>query len=586
MTEEKTNDKRESFFALQWKKVREKIKQITPIKGAVYILALIAMVAALWPMLGQGVTLNDELQNRFDRKIGFWHLVWENTKVHFEKGRLLGLLADWRYLGFLSDNMFFNRCICAFLIVVNAVLLGYVLYRLCKNKTLSFLTAFLFVVLMPLTFQHAAPAAFTPLVAIPMLFLQGSLLCYMSCLDHSKHSKRNVACSAILFFLAMCGYEFLIVYSFLFPLVYIYRCYQTKERLSFLNMVKACVWHIVTAVAYVALYFGLTALFPTAYSGNQIGFVSFSSSFEIIKTLFVSAIPGYYCLNDVAQYQMELYNGGLLNAQSLLSLGLLFVVLGAGVSIFYFAAQKTEKKNWWLYLIGIAVCLVYMVLPSLPNAVSTMYQGAVNSSSFTSLPVSYFLYAAAIIIIALLCCLVQYALKKVRFAGAALICICIGLVLIPQQAFNNVVGRVQAEDYQRLEMIEGVFETDTIRVCHNQRVQSNTIYQTRNLLAIHDGYWERYAALYDIQVDFVNISEGDDLPQLYLDVREDSVIVWDEINARCYVFAQNWINAPYYLEEPNGTVNRMPEIYPISDGEYWVYVFFWDVSNAVITPLS
>ena len=64
-----------SFFIAQWKKIKNVFHQVTAKEMLVYCIAIVAMIAALWPMLAQGVTLNDELQNRFDRKIGFWTLV-------------------------------------------------------------------------------------------------------------------------------------------------------------------------------------------------------------------------------------------------------------------------------------------------------------------------------------------------------------------------------------------------------------------------------------------------------------------------------------------------------------------------------
>ena len=386
--------------------------------------------------------------------------------------------------------------------------------------------------------------------------------------------------------MAICGYEFVIVYALLFPLLYIYYGIREKRSFRFFDIVKSCVWHIAAGVLFLVLYFGLALLFPTGYTGNQIGFVSLSSSFEIIKTLFLSAIPGYYCFNGVSKYQMQIYNGGLLNAQSLLSLGVFFIVIGAAICIFYFASQQTKAKNSWWSAVTLALCLIYMVLPSLPNAVSLMYQGTVNSESFTSLPVSYFLYGAAIIFIAQLLWLLKNLFHKTKVIGAIAVCLCVMCVLIPQQALNHVVGRVQAEDYQRLQMIEGVFETKTMKACHNKTVYSKNIYQTRNLLAIHDGYWERYAALYDINVDFVDEMTEPSKPLMALNVQDKSVVLWSASDGLCYVFAEELLDETYCLVDGEGFAYCLPRVSPGNDADYYLYTFQWNVIDRTIMPIS
>jgi len=118
--------------------------RLTKTELLIYTLAIIAMIAALWSFLPQGVTLNDELQNRFDRKIGFCYFVQQYVMVHFVNGRVLSLPVDFRFLGFIFENMFLNRCVCALLIVLDAAMISAVLYKLCKHKNFALFTGFIF----------------------------------------------------------------------------------------------------------------------------------------------------------------------------------------------------------------------------------------------------------------------------------------------------------------------------------------------------------------------------------------------------------------------------------------------------------
>lgn len=556
-------------------------------EAVIYILAVLAIVAAIFPMLTQGVTLNDELQNRFDRKTGLWNMILQNARVHIDKGRPLLLLVDYRFLGFLSENMLIGRIACALLILVNAALLARLLYRLSGDKRFSLFAAFLFIVLLPLTFQHAVPAAFTPLLAVPMLFLELSLLSCMNSYEKPSGKTRFCVLSAVFFFLAMSGYEFIIVYCFLYPLLFIRYTKQSGGRVRFWEMVRACLPQIAAAVAFLVLYFGFSVLLPSSYGGNQIGFVSLKSSWEVMQTLFLSAIPGYFCLSGVSLYQMQIYNGGLLNAGSLLSIGMLLLVAGAVFCSVGFALGGEKRRGAVLWrVLGMGLCLLYMLLPSLPNAVSLMYQGNVTHTSFTALPVSYFLYTAAVLLIVQLLWLLKDAFGRFEKTGAVVICLLVCTLLVPQQALNHVVGRVQTEDYQRLEMIEGVFETNTARVLHGKAVYSENIYQTRNLLAIHDGYWENLAALYGIEADFFTERAEDTAVDKALTVRDECVVIWDAAGGYCYVLSEALLKDVYYLEDPDGYVYRMPSVYPGEDGAYFLYTFVWDIEERTVTAIG
>lgn len=564
--------------------VREKLG----LPGVTLLAAGLAAVYAVWPTLLQGITLNDELQTRFDRQQGLLHGVLHQIQIAVQKGRVLSIPFDWRYLGFLTDDMFWNKVICAAMILLNVILLARMLYRLKKDMLFVGLTGFLLIVCMPITFEHTPPSAFTPLVALPMMWLQISLLCFLNILERKGTYRWQATASAVCFVIAMSEYEFILMYCFLYPLLYWYVRVRDREAHSFFQAFRTCLPQVAACAVYLALYVGTRILFPSNYEGNQLTFVSLSNSFQIIKTLLLSALPGYYCWNGKYRYLMDLYGDGLMQPGWWKNLGLLLFLIAVAVVIFHAVQRKTQDSPRALRGIGLLTLLLYLVLPSIPNSLSALYQGSVSDSFFTSLPVSYFLYFTASILFAAVVLRFRDVLRRfVKPVGAAVVVTVLVLaVAVPQQQLNHVVAREQASDYERLVMIEDFFETGSAKELQDKKVYAPDLYEAQNLLAIHSGFWEAYAAREGISTTFITDPALKDEADASIEIRDGMVLLWLYDDQVLRVLTKNPLSGTETFVTPDHYAHEVTMGNPGSDSVFYFYGLYWNTDDNSLTQFT
>lgn len=468
-------------------------KVLKEYKDKLIILVLIILTG--YPIVEHGIMCNDELLLRLWSQQGlttFFKTTIINENIL--KGRILAVLGNVKFLSYLSENRYIFGTINYIVILIAVALFSYLIYRLFNNKSFSIMLGICIIVCLPLTFEFAPPNAFIIVSFQPLICEIISLIYYINYLEEKKR-KNLVLC--LLFFIWGCFfYEFVITYVMLYPMIYVIK---NKDYLKMKMLIKENYAILVAAIVYLFLYVGQGMIFPTDYSGNQMGIKSIKAVFNVLKMLFISACPGYYAFfNDKHAFLFHLYNGGTVSLQNLYNP----IIIIFSVVLFYllYKCVQSEKSvsGRTKEVMVCLVALIYGFLPALPNAVSIMYQENVNEESFTSLPVSVFLFFSIMFL------LIYIIWNLLRIINKKVVSIFIVAILVfgacKIQMMNYVFAAEQGKNFTRIEYIEDLLELDYWEKWGQVVISAPSLYETKNSLAVERGHWTTYAGIYGNEI--------------------------------------------------------------------------------------
>lgn len=472
------------------------------------ILVLAWFICVMHPLLHTGVILNDEVQALFERQNGYFALLERNVGCELAQGRPLRIMAAFNSsLSFLSSNMVINRGIQIFILGITAVSLAAFVKKLFLNSFISCMTAILFLVCMPITFEHAVPNAFVGLVCIPLICLCWSLYFWIEYIK--SHSKKTLILSMFFWILALCGYEFVVMYTPVFIFIYLYICGIGKKWYS---IVHSNMLPIVIGAIYIVCTLIIQSLCGVGYSGVKIQFESVSSSWAIIKTIVYSSIPGYFITNPKYLYLCSVYSddnfakavmqifdehtlldcGRLLNLliREVVSIDVIIMVLLTILLIMFITSHtRCEKFSNRKQILSVVVFGLYMIFPIIPNSITSLYQGHVTYENFTSLPVSTFVFASECVLISILIQRFRDINKWIKYS------FCIGglIIVFIIQYMNVMFASVHASNYHRVVTIERLFKTEIFKNMNGSVIYSPDILVRKNALELGDNYWNEIA---------------------------------------------------------------------------------------------
>lgn len=523
-------------------------------KNVWLLLVLTVLVTA--PMLFQGIMCNDELQTRYWRKVGLFSLLKHYKDAGIKSGRIQATISDVRLISFLTTNMYINRFIDIMLIVIAIAIFIYFIYIVNGDKNFAFFVGIFTLVSLPITFEHGAPNAFVAVTVIPLILM---LISFILFYKYMKRCKRAYfVFSMICYIYAMMQYEFNVTYILMFYAL-IFK-FEFENKSVFVQYIKRAIVPTIITVLYIIFYFGMHYLIPSQYAGTTVGFVSISKSLNIIMVLLKSSLPGYFLFNDKYKYLEKFYMKNFDNVEYMfIILFLIFISFLCVVHSFF--NKENNSKRWnWLQMI---VAFVFMIVPSLPNSISALYQDTVSDTFFTWLPVSIFLFFASSFLIA---SLIWNILKNIKKSFIFLPLVLIALFICRVQFMNYVVANQQYKDFLRLEAIEHVFDAEILKEFDGMTIYSEDIFETRNLLGIHGSYWTDYANSegLDIKVvkgkddEAVNLYYSDNGYFVFSDCKNVLVISPRELEGYnivqisenqfvCAMFLENEIKNEYYI---------------------------------------
>lgn len=452
------------------------------------------------PLLNQGVLCNDELQYRFQSFGGIrsFFKYWISVQT-YEKGRFISAIPTtiYLYIGFASTNRVYERVVAIAVFLLCIGLLAQLWQKLFNNKFFTLLFLVLSIGFIPITFEPVTPNSYVTLFCLPAIFMIMAWRYYIEFLENKN--KKKLAISMGLLFVSLISYEIFVTYVPIFLFIAFYKSNEKTFGGRIIESIKEFMAPLLCAIIFLIMYVITGKIFASNYAGTQIGNFTLSSSLAIIRHLFASSIPGYFLFNKKYQYLFNIYapNGADTFCKTLfknIDICVILLVILAIIIIFKITNMKQEenrKEKSISHVLILLVAFLYMILPSIPNSISSMYQGCVNENNFIQLPVTLFLYFACCFFIAYLISWIRDTILKKYILVP--IYVLLLLVMMSVQTMNITFSNQQNIDYERMIRIENLFDTWTMSKFNNKTVYSQDIYQTKNCLAINDGYWTQYA---------------------------------------------------------------------------------------------
>ncbi len=459
------------------------------------LIVFVFIVLIMTPIIFQGIMCNDGLSLLFLRKVGLREFFADAINQSAAKGRPLGGIVSIRLLDFVSDNMYVNRLANVILILLVTGLFMYFVYNMNGNKYLSFFCGLVILSCMPITFEIGAPNAFVAVILFPFMLLICSLLLFWRYLNFSKI--RYLFYSMMLFLIGMMQYEFIVTYVLMFYVLSL-KYYSNIDRLNWKIVLKKIVVPTFIALFYIISYFGIQLRYPSNYSGNTVG-LSFRGLLNVLYVLAKSSLPGYFLFNEKHKYLREIYSKQFEYDIFLKIIVYVIVLIFISIALVLFKSGRNKVRKWnWIEML---VAVVFMVVPTIPNSISSMYQELVSESLFTWCPVSICLYFAACFFVSSIiwnCC--SYINRYFLWIGVVCMACYVGQI----QYMNYIFANQQHIDFTRLEKIENMFDLQLWTCFDEQEIYSKDIYETRNTIAVHDGYWSSYLNKNGLNVSVVN----------------------------------------------------------------------------------
>ena len=533
-------------------------------KYFIILLLLILTSLVLVPLLSKGIILNDELQ-LFQFRL---NNVLFNFSGDIAQGRILlrPFAAINTGVSFVFNKLSMNIAFQLVLVFILFILCSYFIKKILGNRFISCTLYVLLLCCLPVSFEHAVPNAFIGLVCIPLIELFLSLILFDRYL--LNRSTLVMVFSFMLLCVAVFGYEYMVLTLPIYFYVYVIKNgFVTSFKQFYKEKYFLCIFLL--GFVWLVLYKVQPHLLQQGYDGSVVGFVSLESTLKIVKTLYLSSLPGYYWFNHKYEYLRDIYDVGV-NHTIYIIFALFFLPLAFTVVCKKSFLQKLKEYEIWLTIIFF-FCLP--ILLSIPNAISKLYQGNVSSSFFTSLPVSTIMYVCHCIWITLL---LYYLFVKFNSLVVRLFLVVLfSFLVLSTQYSNGVILSKHHTNYTRLQLIESLYQTDFIKNLKSVDIYAPDAFKTQDLLAVHNNYFDLLANGYGLKVRTINDNRKSSKDFSLYQINNENVWCLTKGN-KLVLLSDRIIDFPYsFIHDKDG--NKTPIVIKsskvIKDHNLYIYGF-------------
>ena len=527
----------------------------------IIIIALIFIVVL--PLWRQGIMCNDELQSRYWSYQGFKEFYKHFLRNHIEKGRALStvIVSFTMYLGFLGQSTWTFKILQILSILICIALFSILTYKVLGNKRFCIFVGVCNLLFLPVTFEHTAPNAFSTLYNVPLAILFLSMILFVKYISEDRN--RDLIISMILLFIAEISYEAFIMYVPLYCLYAIVKKGIKKE-----NIIKNVLIPIGNAVLFLGLYVISAKLFPSNYTGNQIQITSIKNSIKIIAELFMSTLPGRYLFSSKYIYLTKYYYTN--NWSNIIRVCVLSIlVIAVFRKLISTKNLNIKGKAFKSIILVLLFCVAGAVAPIIPISVSSMYQNIIGESGFMALPVTFFGYFWSVLLFSYIIWQIAAGVKN-DIVTHILIAGCV-LLIIPIQIMNDTIADEEYSNFRRLETIEDFVKSATMSELQGYTFYSTDLYERRNTLAIHDGFWTDYARVSGLNIQIKNGEAESDSNKIY--IVDDCIFeIW--IGSQLRIMSKKQLNSPVVVQknEMDWQVVKCAE-YSQDETGWYVYCF-------------
>ncbi|MFE5324201.1 hypothetical protein ACFQ88_36540, partial [Paenibacillus sp. NPDC056579] len=262
---------------------------------------VILLLILLFPLIPVGYTTNDDIR-AFISASSLSEIFHNSLDMAINQGRFSMIVTSaLAMIPFLIDNTIYYKIVSFGSIIINYLLFSYSVYYFFKSKKVTFIASLFFIVFLQNSWEHNLVTSYPFVFHTGLDFLLISLILYKKYLvEKQKISITISVCSLII--CTLC-YEMFLPYLILFFIVsYVYSENRSIKKVIF-NVFPVIIYFIV----YVLLYLGFRIVFPSSYSGVQVGQFSLLLTLKVIYQFSIASIPGYiifandYYMRDFSQ---------------------------------------------------------------------------------------------------------------------------------------------------------------------------------------------------------------------------------------------------------------------------------------------
>lgn len=508
------------------------------------VLVFVGSVLYLYPFFHSGIVNGDELLARYWNLQGFKSSFLYYFDECVYKGRTLSawLIPITVFLGYLGKSIYVCKILQVVAVFGNVLLFGWLINNLFCSRKFAIFTSLLCIMFMSISFEPTLPGAYATTYGIIYGLFMYSLIKYVDYLEKAR--KGDLFLSMLLFFITICGYESFITYI---P-VYIFLAYFIKNRgklFSIKNGLIQSIYPIITGIIFLILYIIVGNIFPSHYEGTQIGF-SLKNALNIIGHLLEYSFPMVVLNSNKYKYLADEYSHYFTSIHFVCLICVLTVVLVLLVSV-----MKKEKDclfGWLSVVILTFSCIITIILPTLPLSISSMYQGNVGERGFMGLPVTYFgFYPATLLLSSLIWKINSMFNRKIM---QIIILISVIAISARVQFCNHIFSTQLNKNYTRIQTIESIFETNSSSVLEGFICCSTDLFKPMNTLGFYDFYWTSYLSSqnHNIQISNSNFNDTDGAKFSLFEQNDDLFVLIDQLENKVILFSKEKINKPLAIK--------------------------------------
>lgn len=542
------------------------------LKIALYII-YVGFVFA--PFISMGVQCNDDLQWRLYSSQGLGVLAKHYWDAAVVQGRVLSVVQIISlYLSFFDHRILFG-VVKALVMICNIILIAYLLREYISKRVAGIFTV-IAPLLIPITFYYTPPTAFTMFVAFPFSWLLIALILFSSYLRTKQKYKLIV--SLTLYFLSMCAYELFILYSPLFAMI----AYQEMGH-NLKDSVKSIRFHVITGFFYLGCYICVRALFPSNYAGNQLNFSSLQQSLGVWGMLVKSGLPGNYVFTGKGMYLLDLaINSPASKLDSiikeLVDVRVIVVTLLASVMLVKVLREYKDGSKGRL-LAGALASLYCIFVPPVINAVSESWMTVDVKNDPQGSTVSYLITLSVVIMCALVLsvCIPKKQVKWANRLCSAGLIFAVAVYGMFIQSSNNAYSILGNNSSDRIERIENLLDTYTVRVQNADNIYAPEACSTYLMQSAPENYWLNYAFYHETP----SLSQTNLNQPIYLNMIDDGKAwlmgvntIWENETAysnQLYLFSEDSLQGKCvnFADENMQMIQHVCGS-PYKDGKYFV----------------
>ncbi len=463
-------------------------------------IALLALgVFAFFPLLGTGLTTNDDMILQLDAVSGkdllTRALPWAklNGRFHVFFQQILIKVP------YLFESFAYYKTASLAPIALNVALLGIVVRRFTGSYYLSALTAAVFLSFLSNMWEHYLLTSFPFLYTTGINFLLLSFFFFHKNIE--KQSRVYTVLSSVFFFLALLTYELFLTYFVLFLFLSVVYEGRGPGQGRAYGILRRMYPYLYPVALYLAAYFAFRYFFPSTYMGSKMGAFTIPRFLRVIYQFSASSLPTYVYYHY--QHYLSAYSGAfdghhyslmhiVRNAKA--EWAAKFIVLAS--LVFFILRARPSFSGLRSFLALGAVSAALFLMPPLIPATTETYMSYVENGRLLAHTVTYFSYFGAVLLFVSSVIYLNQLLSKNRvisFFYMLTVSLGAGTVGMVTDYSNSAVSLSQSQSALKWRTFDYFLASEEFKAVPDGGViYAPSLWQQIGFAELYEGYWTDY----------------------------------------------------------------------------------------------